>query len=536
MIDPSSGKTLQKAKLRDMSDAAIYSTMSIFDDNRRKYYEVKSSKFPVQVNISYETKAVTNYYYPTWIPVNHYNQKVNKSTLSVTYPSGLGLRYKAVNLNGSREELTNEGNVTVTWVEDELPVQNRDLKKEDDHFLLLAPVNFAIGNFSGKMEDWSGLASWQYELNKGRDVLPEEFKAKLQGMVAHTDEPYEQIKILYNYLQKNYRYVSIQLGIGGWQTMTAVDVVKNQYGDCKGLTNLMKSMLEAVGISSNYTLVRAGTDADAIESDFPSNQFNHVILQVPLQNTTSPIWLECTSNSLPAGYLGDFTKDRDVLVITENGGFLSKTPAYNSDEWNTIHSQNDVKIDDQGNARITTALKMDGNFAAELLNIKNHLDTRQQRDFFNRNSPVSGLIINQYDLSVDQKDSLLLASLSYDGFIQRFVQNTSKRMILKPFLGKITTDNLVNNSLNQLDEYQIELPEIMQIENLSENLLLEEEGVRVNLKTVLEGKILSVSREIKLALGEETSDDSKDEIIRRINSLGSTNFYFIKNQTAQIND
>ena len=530
--DPASGKTIEKAKIKDMTDAAIYSSSSIFDDNRHKYYEVKSSKFPVQVIVKIETKSSSNFQLSDWVPVHRYNQKVTKSTLTVVYPEQIGLRYKAVNLLGEKSEKKVDNKIEMTWVETDLPVQTPDLKKEDDHKLLLAPLGFAMGDYVGKMEDWSGLAAWQYKLNEGRKALPAAFKSKLYEMVAPAESDYEKIQILYEYLQKNYRYVSIQLGIGGWQTMPAEDVVKYAYGDCKGLTNLMQAMLSTVDITSNYTLVQAGKDAEDIETDLPSNQFNHVILQVAMKDGQSPVWLECTSNSLPAGFLGDFTKNRHVLVIDGQGGYLTKTPSYNSFDWNAIHSKNQVKIDQNGNANISTNIKVDGNLAEDMLMVKQYLDTRKQRDYFNRNSPVAGLIINQYELNVDHKDSLLLAELSYEGFIQKFVQNTAKRMILKSFLGKVTDDMLVNNALNQVDEYQIELPEVMEAENLSENLVLEEEGVLVTLKASIEGKNLSVSREIKLSLNEDISDDDKTELIKKINTLGSHNFYFIKNTAS----
>ncbi|WP_339867443.1 transglutaminase-like domain-containing protein [uncultured Algoriphagus sp.] len=536
ITDPVSGKTIDKAKTKDMTDAAIYSTSSIFDDNRHKYYEVKSSKFPIQVTINIETKSSSNFQLSDWIPVHRYNQKVLKSTLTVVYPEQIGLRYKSVNLLGEKTEKVVDNKIEITWVEKDLPVQTPDLKKEDDHKLLLAPVQFAMGDYVGKMEDWSGLAEWQYKLNKERKALPTDFEAKLVAMISNASTEYEKIQILYEYLQKNYRYVSIQLGIGGWQTMLATDVVKYAYGDCKGLTNLMQAMLKAVGITSNYTLVQAGKDAEDIEIDLPSNQFNHVILQVPMKEGQSPIWLECTSSSLPAGFLGEFTKDRHVLVIDGQGGYLTKTPAYNSLDWNTIHSKNEVKIDANGDASIATRLKVDGNFAEDMLMVKQHLNTRQQRDYFNRNSPVAGLIINQYELSVEHRDSLLLADVSYDGFIQKFVQNTAKRMILKSFLGKVTDDMLVNNSLSQIDEYEIELPEVMDAENLPDNLSIEEEGIAVKLSASLHGKSLLVKREMKLSISKEMTEESKTDLIKRINALGSSSFYFIKNTAALRNE
>ena len=219
-----------------------------------------------------------------------------------------------------------------------------------------------------------------------------------------------------------------------------------------------------------------------------------------------------------------------MLVIDGQGGYLTKTPAYNSLDWNTIHSKNEVKIDANGDASIATRLKVDGNFAEDMLMVKQHLNTRQQRDYFNRNSPVAGLIINQYELSVEHRDSLLLADVSYDGFIQKFVQNTAKRMILKSFLGKVTDDMLVNNSLSQIDEYE------MDAENLPDNLSIEEEGIAVKLSASLHGKSLLVKREMKLSISKEMTEESKTDLIKRINALGSSSFYFIKNTAALRNE
>jgi hypothetical protein len=526
VIDPVSRKVIQKAKLKDMGDFAAYSMMSIFDDNRYKLYELRSGKFPIQVIIKTETKAKTNFFLPTWIPVHHYNQKVVSSTLEIEFPTTQGLRFKELNLLGEKNGRVTEGKSIRTWVEKDLPIQERDLKEEDDHRLLLAPVNFGLENFAGTMDTWSGLGSFLSQLNQNRNDLSPEFKKEIQLMTANAERNFEKIEILYEYLQRNYRYVSIQLGIGGWQSMKTADVVKYAYGDCKALTFLMQSMLAEVGIPANYTLVYAGEKEDDIEVDFPSNQFNHVILQA--FDGDQPVWLECTSNSLPAGYLGDFTKNRHVLVANDTGGYLTKTPDYLGQEWNTASTKSTILIDAQGNASIESSIAYQGNPAGDLIQLKSQMDSRQQRDYFNRNSPVSGLIIEDFSFELDRKDSIPVAAVSYQGFIQKFTQNTAKRLILKPFFDKISLGSQEMESLYIKDEYQIKLVEPMELEFELADQLFDEKGLSVSLKSVLEGTELRVEREVRFVAGEEMDKDAKSELIRKANATFNKPYIFIK--------
>lgn len=526
IVNLQTGKSIKKARLKDMTDVAIYSTMSVFDDNRRKYYEVESGVFPVEVIINFKTKSVSNYFLPRWVPVHYYNQKVVESTLEVSYPKSVGLRFKEQNLLGEKKQDELDGMVTLTWVEKDLPIQEPDLEDEDDHRLLLAPVNFAVENYSGQMNDWSGMAAWLYKLNEGRDQLPQDLKNKIHQLTDGIEDKYQKIQVLYSYLQQNYRYVSIQLGIGGWQTMTAEDVAKYSYGDCKGLTNLMKSMLAEAGIDSNYTLVYAGENEDDIEVEFPSNQFNHVILQVP--DEVSPIWLECTSNLLPAGYLGPFTKNRHVLVTTPDGGYLTKTPAYNDSMWNNSVTSSEIKIDSRGDASIQTKLDLKGNFAEEITYIKNNQDLRKQKDYFNKNSPVSGLIINEFSLDLEHLDSLPVAKVQYDGYIQKFVQSTNKRVILKSFLGPIDKGMLSNNRLVKTDTYSIALQEELEWEGNLVPLLLEEENFKILIDRKLEAGILTVKREVDITLPEEIEEEDKTALLKKINSLSNSPYIFLK--------
>jgi len=120
------------------------------------------------------------------------------------------------------------------------------------------------------------------------------------------------------------------VGIGGWMPMLASDVDRLSYGDCKALTNYTKSLMDAVGVESYYTLLYAGNEKRDINNEVVSVQGNHAFLHIPSKE--KDYWLECTSQTVPFGYQGTFSDDRDVLVITSDGGKVKHTSTLNDKE------------------------------------------------------------------------------------------------------------------------------------------------------------------------------------------------------------
>jgi hypothetical protein len=135
-------------------------------------------------------------------------------------------------------------------------------------------------------------------------------------------------------------------------------VAQKGYGDCKALSNYMYSLLKTVGLKSYCAAIQAGesTDDQYLMEDFPSHQSNHIVLCVPLAKDT--VWLECTDQTVPAGYMGGFTGNRKALAMTEDGGKLVSTPRYGANENLQVRKISGV-VDEEGNlkASINTLYK-----------------------------------------------------------------------------------------------------------------------------------------------------------------------------------
>ncbi len=149
-------------------------------------------------------------------------------------------------------------------------------------------------------------------------------------------------------MQQNTRYVSVQLGIGGFKPILAEKVAQVNYGDCKALSNYMKALLKEAGIKSNLVVI--GNGKPELNSAYASiGQANHMILVVP--SAKDSIFLECTSQNYPMGYIGYDNADRNVLMITENGGKLIRTPKYRSIDNYQVRKTN-IQLSEDGIATI----------------------------------------------------------------------------------------------------------------------------------------------------------------------------------------
>jgi hypothetical protein len=353
------GEQIKKLYGDDILDYSAISGYSMYEDSRVKAIDPKVLTIPFTVEYTYEENFNGLFYYPTWDPVRKYNFSVEQSSFKAVVPKGMEFRYLEKNLPS--KVVIDVGQVTsYSWQVNNIKAYIKEPFDYDYREVMpvvfMAPKSFEIDSYKGDLTSWKTFGDWINTLNDKRNLLPEATQAKLNELVKDLKTDREKVKAVYEFMQGKTRYVSIQIGIGGWQPFEAATVDRLSYGDCKALTNYMKSMLDFIGIRSNYCIVEAGEDAHDMIKDFPSSQFNHAFLCVPVEKDT--IWLECTSQRMPCGYIGDFTDDRDVLLIDKDNSKIVHTKAYTAKDNQEIR-KTIVHLDagGNGNAVVSTLYK-----------------------------------------------------------------------------------------------------------------------------------------------------------------------------------
>ncbi len=323
------GQRTKKLGVSDLDDISAVSGGTLYRDDRKKVYRPVIRDFPATVEYEYEVTYDGALNYPPWIPQDDYLLGVERSVFTVIAPPELLPRYKNVRLDKPKVSRMQDKTVWRWQVNALLPVRHEPLSEDlidRVPVLYLAPAQFRYAHTQGNVSSWAGFGRWIASLNAGERDLPPATVTKIREMTQNAAGTEEKARIVYDYMQKHTRYVSVQLGIGGYKPYPASYVDEKGYGDCKALCNYTCALMEAAGIDARYVLVRSGDVAGDILCDFPSNQFDHVIVCIPQKKDS--VWLECTSQTQPFGFPGRFTADRHALMIAGDSGVLVHTPVY----------------------------------------------------------------------------------------------------------------------------------------------------------------------------------------------------------------
>jgi tetratricopeptide (TPR) repeat protein/transglutaminase-like putative cysteine protease len=163
---------------------------------------------------------------------------------------------------------------------------------------------------------WEQIGRWYADLEKDRRAPSAEVRAKADELTKGLSSDLDKTEGLYDYVAKNFRYVSLSLGVGRYQPHSAGDVLHNQYGDCKDKHTLLASLLEAEGLHADSVLINSSRKLDP---DMPSpSQFDHVITMLPVgeeKGVNEEVWMDTTSEVAPFRLLSFSLRKKQALVI-----------------------------------------------------------------------------------------------------------------------------------------------------------------------------------------------------------------------------
>lgn len=517
IVMDSFGKQTGKFSLSNFLDESAVNDFSLFEDTRVKRYNPNVLNYPYTISYEYEIRFKQNLIIPDWYATPYSDVSVEKSTYTFISKPDDKIRIKEYNYKGNADVVKSDKLSSWTWKVTNLSAIKREpyAPDPDDYltYVKIAPEQFTYYGHKGSYSNWQELGKWVYDdLVKTRQTLSPDIIQEMNNLVKGLDSDKEKAKKIYEYVQKKTRYISVQVGIGGFQPFEASEVHRVSYGDCKALVNYTQSLLKAVGINSLYCVVYGSNYKKSMDPDFASmDQGNHIILCVPLKSDTT--WLECTSQDSPFGYLGSFTDDRVVLACTEEGGKLIKTPAL-STAVSLLKRKAELNLDKDGNVNGKLHTDFSGSQYDNYRGIISKPSSEQikllKEEYDIDNIDFSNLKLAQ------RKDNNPVTSESLNLTIQKYAPRTNDRiyMVLNAFnktssipeVRNRTLPVYVNRGFTDEDEIIYNLPDGYSIEAKPNDREIKSPFGTYTVSVKMEGKQLIYKRKFVLNNGTYPAD------------------------------
>lgn len=511
----------KKIASKDFKDLSAVDNSTMFADSRMKLYVPDYHSYPYTIEYQYEVKHKQNLIIPSWTPEVSNNVSIEKSSYQFITPIGTEFRIESKNYKGAIKEEKTDKTVSKIWSAEQIPAKkeesyspNPNLKRTS---VLIVPKNFVYYGKEGSFSDWKEYGDWfTTKLLSKKEDLTEASKQKFISLTKNASSDREKAKILYDYLQKNTRYISIQIGIGGLEPFPASEVDRLGYGDCKALVNYMRSMLSAVDIPSYYCMVEAGKRKENFHKTFANVQDgNHAILCVPFKNDTT--WLECTSQNLPFGFLSNFTDDRDVIACTENGGVIMHTPKY-SNSTNLQFRNADLTLTDDGSIKGALNTKFYGTQYEnhmEILLANNNEKTKLLAEYYN----IDNINFDQVKYAEHKQDKPFIEE-NLTIFIKNYAVKNGNKMLIQPNIFNTqssisenknrTEDIFIERGFIDIDSIIITLPDNI-VKNITpEQKIIEKPFGKYEFKSEIKGNKLLTYRKLELFEGNYPASDYED--------------------------
>lgn len=535
------GEKVKTLKKRDFLDISATGS-NLYSDDRAILLNFTPTFYPYTIEFFYEKRTSSTAFVPGFYPYPYSNMSVEESSYTLLNEKEIPIVSKKTNLDNFSINIEETSKKFQYSVKNIRPISREELCPPYSKvmpWVRLVPEKFQLQGVSAEIKDWNDFGIWQREkLLKGRDVLDENTIARVNELVKEVVDPKEKAKLIYQFMQGKTRYISVQIGIGGWQPFPAKEVDKLGYGDCKGLTNYTKALLKTQGIDSYYTIVDSGPNGVDIEEDLVALQGDHVILSVPFDDEL--VFLECTSQDLPFNFLGTHTDDRKVLMITPQGGVFKKTHTYSPNE-----NLQSTKL----NAILDENLVLRGKVESESFGLKYYeiflLEQKDQKEkelyYKNKLGFHNGLAVDGIELENDKdtvrfKEKLNFTSPSYTtkaGDRILLNPNLYTRVLEIPKQDKNRRFTLeIRRGYSYNDEINIQLPENYSLESLFQPFQLETEFGSYSISVSLKENRLHYKRKFMLLSGQWPKEKYNDYVnfLKQIEKKDKSKIVLINNK------
>lgn len=302
-----------------------------YSDARVVFYRLNfpttGSKYSLShIKQTNDIKYFTSSYFHSIFPIQ-------KKTLQFHIPDWLDIELKEMNFEGydisKTSSIDNKKNTTIhTFEIKDIESMSRVRGAPGNshtypHVLVLSKSYTINGKQKMLFNSAKDLYDWYKSLVSSMDDQPDLLQEKVTELTASADTDIDKVKAIYYWVQDNIRYIAFEDGIAGFQPDDCQNVYKNKYGDCKGMANLTKQMLNLAGYDARLTWI--GTKRIAYDYSLPTMAVdNHMICTVILDG--KQYFLDPTEKFGSLSEYAGRIEGKQVMIEDGDNFILSSVP------------------------------------------------------------------------------------------------------------------------------------------------------------------------------------------------------------------
>lgn len=298
---------------------------------------------------------------------------------TITWPKKLKIQYKAFNLDYKPRITENGSTITYSWHLEDIYKSSEN----EDYLPPPTPDNVTSAAEFSSIQNWSNISNWYYSLIQKNLKINSQIEEAAKKVLKDKTTTKDKIRAVLEYIQDNFRYVSMSFGDNSLVPHSTDSVFQNKYGDCKDLSLLCVAMLKVAGIESNVALFRDEFSITDPQHDLPVPAlFDHVVVVIKDEKGKS-LYVDPLLKGYDIGEYPLYYQNAYTFIITANGGKFERLPIfaverdYGKKEINTI-----INPDGSALSETTSLWTLDSSIDAKE-KLKG-LDNVQKEDFYQR--------------------------------------------------------------------------------------------------------------------------------------------------------
>jgi len=397
------------------------------------------------------------------------------------------------------------------------------------HILILTKAQTINGKKENILSNTQELYNWYQNLKSGVANDPQKIEPIVQEILQNardlTDK--EKIELLFYWVQDNIKYIAFEDGIAGFKPEDAHTVLYNRYGDCKGMSNLLKEMLDIAGFDARLTWV--GTRRIPYDYSIPSLAVdNHMVCSIMLTDTA--LVLDATEPFQHIDYVGERLQGRPVL-IEDGSSYLIKKLAVENIAINLVEEQIDFEIDIENDLLIGKGIKkLNGESKKKLKIFSDAVGREKEKEFIE-------YVINNGDsknyelIKVSDYDRKKSAEIEYTCRLDNKIQQFSDKWYVDLDASKqlyeteVEEDRIApidfDDRMYITEQINLTLPQNLQIDYLPSSINIKNNLLDAQIEYQLVGNTIKYNKSIKVLKSILNSNEfeSWNTAIKKLNKF-----------------